>query len=166
MSAKTAILAASALVASVLAAQAEPSRIQQFDDWGVYAYAGKTGTICYALSMPKTMEPPGIDHGKNYFLVSPAAGKGGGFVPESVRGYLLKPGAPITVTVGDKSFAMVSKDNAAWVREPAEEPDLVAAMQGGSDMTVSATSKRGTATRYTYSLAGISAALKKVAACP
>jgi hypothetical protein len=30
------------------------------------------------------------------------------------------------------------------VRKEALEPDLVAAMQGGSDTTVSATSKRGT----------------------
>ncbi|MGA1802818.1 invasion associated locus B family protein [Rhizobium sp. HT1-10] len=164
MPAKTPILAVAALVASALSAHAEPSRIQQYDDWGVYSYAAKSGTVCYALSMPKKMEPAGIDHGKNYFLVSPAS-NGGGFVPEAVRGYMLKPGAPITVAVDDKRFAMVSKDNAAWVRDEAKEPDLVAAMRDGSDMTVSATSKRGTSTRYTYSLAGISAALKKVSAC-
>ena len=165
MPGKMSFLVVAAVLASSVAAFAEPSRIQQYDDWGVYSYAGKTGTVCYALSMPKAMEPDGIDHGKNYFLVSPAAG-GGGFVPEAVRGYMLKPGAPISVAVDDtKQFAMVSKDNAAWVRDEAKEPDLVAAMRGGSDMTVSATSKRGTPTRYTYSLAGISAALKKVSAC-
>lgn len=165
MPANIRLLAAAAFFASALAAHAEPSRIQQFDDWGVYSYASKTGTVCYALSMPKTMEPAGIDHGKNYFLVSPSSAKGGGFVPEAVRGYMLKPGAPITVSVGDRSFAMVSKDNAAWVQQEAQEPALIAAMKGGSDMTVSATSKRGTATRYTYSLTGISAALQKVATC-
>ncbi|MBO9098729.1 MULTISPECIES: invasion associated locus B family protein [unclassified Rhizobium] len=163
MPAKLPIFAVAAVLVSSAAAFAEPSRIQQFDDWGVYSYAAKSGTVCYALSMPTKMEPAGIDHGKNFFLVSPSAD--GGFVPEAVRGYMLKPGAPITVSVDDKRFAMVSKDNAAWVRDVAQEPDLVAAMRGGSDMTVSATSKRGTPTRYTYSLDGISAALKKVSAC-
>ena len=166
MPAKTPFLAAAALFASALAAHAEPSRIQQFDDWGVYSYASASGTVCYALSMPTKMEPAGIDHGKNYFLVSPAGGKGGGFVPEAVMGYPLKVGGPVAVSVGETRFAMVAKDNAAWVQSEAQEPALVAALQGGSDMTVSATSKRGTATRYTYSLSGISAALKKVAACP
>jgi len=166
MSAKIACFAAAALVASALAAQAEPSRIQQFDDWGVYSYPAASGTVCYALSMPKTMAPSGIDHGKNYFLVSPAGGKGGGFVPEAVMGYALKAGGPVSVSVGETRFAMVSKDNAAWTESPAQDPALVAALQGGAEMTVSATSKRGTATRYTYSLSGISAALKKVASCP
>lgn len=165
MSVKIRFVAVSAFFASALAAHAEPSRIQQFDDWGVYSYQTKGDTFCYALSMPKTMEPAGIDHGKNYFLVSPSSAKGGGFVPEAVRGYDLKAGAPITVTVGERSFDMVSKDNAAWVRDEAQEPALVEAMRGGSDMTVRAISKRGTATRYTYSLSGITAALKKVSAC-
>lgn len=159
------ILAGAFLFTSVVTAVAEPSRIQQFDDWGVYSYASKSGTVCYALSMPKKMEPAGIDHGKNYFLISQGNGKGNDFVPEAVRGYLLKPGAPITITVGDRSFDMVSKDNAAWVKNESQEPDLVTAMQRGSGMTVSATSKRGTTTRYSYSLAGISEALKKVSAC-
>jgi hypothetical protein len=164
MPARHIISALSIFAASAATAFAEPSRIQQYDDWGVYSYASKTGTTCYALSMPKTMEPAGVDHGKNYFLVA-AGGKSGSFVPEAVRGYALKPDAPITVTVGDRSFAMVSKDNAAWVSQVSQEPALVAAMKGGSDMTVRATSLRGTATRYTYSLSGITAALKRVAAC-
>lgn len=162
MPAKLPIFAVAAVLVSSAAAFAEPSRIQQFDDWGVYSYAAKSGTVCYALSMPTKMEPAGIDHGKNFFLVSPSAD--GGFVPGGARLYA-EAGAPITVSVDDKRFAMVSKDNAAWVRDVAQEPDLVAAMRGGSDMTVSATSKRGTPTRYTYSLDGISAALKKVSAC-
>lgn len=164
MSVKIRFVAVSAFVASALAAHAEPSRIQQFDDWGVYSYQSKGDTVCYALSMPKTMEPAGVDHGKNYFLVSPSSAKGGAFVPETVAGYALKPGAT-SVTIGDRSFSMVSKDNAAWVQEEAREPALVDAMRGGSGMTVNAMSRRGTATRYTYSLSGITAALKKVLAC-
>lgn len=164
MSAKIRFITVSAFFASALAVHAEPSRIQQFDDWGVYSYQSKGSTVCYALSMPKTMEPSGIDHGKNYFLVSPSGAKGGGFVPEAVAGYALKPGTA-SVDVDGRSFSMVSKDNAAWVQEEAQEPALVNAMRGGSDLTVHATSKRGTATRYTYSLSGITAALKKVSAC-
>ena len=47
----------------------------------------------------------------------------------------------------------------------AEEPALVAAMKGGRSMTVKATSGRGTATSYSYSLSGISAALKQIESC-
>ncbi len=38
-------------------------------------------------------------------------------------------------------------------------------MKGGSSMTVTATSARGTATSYSYSLSGISAALQKIQNC-
>lgn len=164
MSVKIRFVAVSAFFASTLAAHAEPSRIQQFDDWGVYSYQSKGNTVCYALSVPKTMEPSGIDHGKNYFLLSPGGGKGGGFVPEAVAGYELRPGGT-SINIAGRSFSMLSKGNSAWVQDEAQEPVLVNAMRGGSDMTVNAMSKRGTATRYTYSLSGITAALKKVSTC-
>ena len=70
-----------------------------------------------------------------------------------------------TVTIDNKNFVMFVKDSSAWVENAAEEPALVAAMKGGSTMTVKATSARGTATSYTYSLSGISAALQKIQNC-
>jgi hypothetical protein len=38
-------------------------------------------------------------------------------------------------------------------------------MKGGKSMTVKAVSGRGTATSYSYSLSGISAALKQIESC-
>jgi invasion protein IalB len=46
-----------------------------------------------------------------------------------------------------------------------EEPQMVSAIRKGADMLVEATSRRGTATSYSYSLSGITAALKQVAKC-
>lgn len=147
------------------AAAAQPTRINEFDDWGVYSYASKDGTVCYALSRPKEMKPEGVDHGANFFIVSPGGDGGSAYVPEAIMGYALKPGSDINVTIGDDKYVMFTKDNAAWVQKENEEPQLVASMKGGSDMQVEATSKRGTATSYSYSLSGITAALKQVAKC-
>ncbi len=47
----------------------------------------------------------------------------------------------------------------------AEEPALVNAMKTGKDMQVQAKSRRGTGTAYSYSLSGISAALKQIEKC-
>jgi hypothetical protein len=38
-------------------------------------------------------------------------------------------------------------------------------MRSGKTMMLEAKSRRGTATRYTYSLSGVRAALKKIAEC-
>jgi hypothetical protein len=166
MSVKPIAIALSLLLSGAsFAAAAQPTRINEFDDWGVYSYASKDGTVCYALTAPKEMKPEGVDHGRNFFIVSPGGDGGSAYVPEAIMGYALKSGSPVNVTIGDDKFVMFTRDNAAWVQKENEEPQLVTAMKGGSDMLVEATSKRGTATSYSYSLSGITAALKQVAKC-
>lgn len=60
---------------------------------------------------------------------------------------------------------MLAKDNTAWVSDAALEPELVNALRSGSQMTLRATSARGTHTTYTYSLTGVMAALEQAARC-
>ena len=49
--------------------------------------------------------------------------------------------------------------------EESREHDVISAIRSGSDMTVEAVSQRGTAITYTYSLNGVTAALKRMASC-
>ncbi|WP_229002361.1 invasion associated locus B family protein [Rhizobium sp. AB2/73] len=42
---------------------------------------------------------------------------------------------------------------------------MIQALKSGDKLELHATSKRGTATRYSYSLSGITAALKRISAC-
>ena len=60
---------------------------------------------------------------------------------------------------------MFSQGNNAWMSDINKEPELVAAMRSGRSMKVSGVSTRGTQTSYTYSLSGVTAALKEVANC-
>jgi hypothetical protein len=60
---------------------------------------------------------------------------------------------------------MFTQGDGAWLKNKAEEPSLVAAMRAGSKMNVAGQSRRGTNTSYVYSLSGVTAALKDVAAC-
>lgn len=164
MSKKTCALAVSIALLSTAAMAAQPSRVQQFEAWGVYSYGSGSGKSCYILSVPVQQLPAGVDHGDNFFLVAPQAGKSN-MMPQAIMGYNLKEGSRIMVTIGNDTFTMVPKDKAAWVRDPAREPVLVAAMRAGSDMTVKAVSARGTNTSYTYSLKGVTAALAAVSKC-
>ena len=148
--------------AAAAAAPAAPTRIQQFDAWGAYSYQSAGGKVCYVLSVPTTKTPAtGIDHGDNFFIVSQRPGQNISYEPQAMMGYSLK----VNVVIDNKTFVMFTKDKAAWVENAAQEPALVAALKSGHSLKVSATSKKGTATSYTYSLKGVTAALKQIENC-
>ncbi|AYM58365.1 MULTISPECIES: invasion associated locus B family protein [Agrobacterium] len=158
--------AAAILLTSVGVASAQsPTRIQQFNAWGAYSYKSGNSTVCYVLSIPTSKEPASVDHGDIFFIVSQRPGQNISYEPQAMVGYTLKQGSKVNVTIDNKNFVMFTKDKAAWVENAAEEPALVAAMKGGKSMTVKAVSGRGTATSYSYSLSGISAAFKQIESC-
>lgn len=160
---KSAVLAlALTLVPAVAATAAQPTRIKQFEAWGVYSYTNNGSTSCYALSVPTTSAPASVNHGDNFFLISP---QGQALMPQAIMGYALRDGSDVAVAIDSENFELAPRDNTAWVRNQSREPALVEAMRGGSRMTLKATSRRGTSTSYSYSLSGVTAALQEVRKC-
>lgn len=153
------------LASAGIASAQSPTRIQQFKAWGAYSYKAGNNTVCYVLSVPTAKEPAAVDHGDIFFIVSQRPGQNISYEPQAMMGYALQSNSKVNVTIDGKNFVMFTKDKAAWVENAAEEPALVAAMKSGSSMTVAATSSRGTKTSYSYSLSGISAALKQIESC-
>ena len=160
----TAAAATVAAAASVASAQT-PTRLDQFQAWGVYKYEQGGKTACYALSKPIAAEPRSVNHGDNWFFVYKRPDAAVNLEPEVRAGYNLKAGSQVEVTVDDKTFKFDPSDVSAWMSNAAQEPEFVAAAKRGRNMVVNATSKRGTNTKYTYSLMGITKALTKVAEC-
>lgn len=159
---RTCCFALSLTLVSAAAASAQPTRIKQFDAWGVYSYTQDGRKNCYALSVPVEARPNTVNHGDNFVLVAP---QGSGYAPQAIMGYSLKPETEVAVRVDDKQFSMLPKDNAAWVKNQSAEPEMVKAMRAGRQMQVQATSRRGTDTSYSYSLKGVTAALREVQKC-
>ncbi|ABR61895.1 hypothetical protein GOC91_07795 [Sinorhizobium medicae] len=153
------------LAASGVASAQSPTRIQQFNAWGAYSYQAGNGKVCYVLSVPKEKSPASVDHGDIFFLVSQRPGQNISYEPQAMMGYQLQDNSKVNVVVDGRTFVMFTKGNSAWVENAAEEPALVAAMKSGKAMSVNAKSRRGTETSYSYSLSGISAALKQIEAC-
>lgn len=156
-------LAAAGLAGPALAQSA--TRISQQGDWGVYSYVQNNAKVCYVLTVPKDEQPNTLDHGDMFFFVSQKPGQNVSFEPQFIAGYNFKEGSTVQVKVGNKSFSMFTRGSSAWMENAAEEPLLIAAMKGGADMQVSATSGRGNPTKYLFSLRGISAALESIASC-
>ncbi len=160
------LLAAAAIVATSVASSAQtPTRIKQFKAWGAYSFKDKTGKVCYILSIPTDKKPADRDHGDVFFLVSQKPGKNVAFEPQVEVGYPFKPDSEVIVNVDGQKFSMFTKGNNAWMKNAAQEPDLVAKMRNGKSMKVTGRSRRGTQTSYVYSLSGVTAALGEIGKC-
>jgi hypothetical protein len=156
---------AACIVGGAIAAE-KPNLVGTFKDWHVYsAGKGKTRT-CYALSVPKEMNPANVMRDDVFFLISSWPANKTLNQPSIVPGYQYGANSKAQVQVGSDKFAFFTKNEGgaggAWMETVADEKKLVAAMKRGSAMIVTGTSARGTLTTDNYSLAGFGAALDKL----
>ena len=78
-------------------------------------------------------------------------------------GYPINAEKDVTVQIDGNTFKLKARDERAYVYDATQELKLLEAMKGGAKMVVKATSKRGTKTIDTYSLKGVTSALKSLA---
>lgn len=150
--------------AAPAAAQGQPQSkaVAQFGDWSVYVSTASP-KVCYAISQPKTRSPEGLKRDPAYFFISTRPGENVKNEVTVTVGFPLKEGSDATLTVGNATLQLYTKDQGAWVRNVADEAKLVEAMKRGKDLTVASTSLRGNATTDKYSLVGLGQALDRVA---
>jgi len=142
-----------------------PTRIKQHNAWGAYSHSGTKGKICYVLSVPIQMEPSDREHGDVFFMLSQHPGQNLTLEPQFTVGYPFQDQSKVVVNIDGKKFSMFTRGSNAWMENPAEEPQVVVAMRAGKSMSVSGQSRRGTQTKYTYSLSGVTASIKEIKAC-
>ena len=129
-----------------------------FKDWAAYAEGKDKNRICWIYSEPKKAEGKYKKRGRIYAVVSHRPGRKTIDEVQFTAGYTFRKNSEVKVTVNKKSFDLFTDDDAAWTRSPEEDEALVAAMRAGNRMIVTGVSSRGTRTKDTYSLAGVSAA--------
>lgn len=143
-----------------------PNLIGTFKDWHVYSAGKGKNRTCYALSVPKEMNPTNVMRDEVFFLISSWPANKTVNQPSVVPGYQYGSNSKAQVQVGSDKFIFFTKNDGgaggAWMENLANEKKLVAAMKRGSSMIVTGTSARGTLTTDDYSLAGFSAALDKL----
>ena len=79
---------------------------------------------------------------------------GGGYVQITAK-------VDATAQIGTSTYLMFGQSDGAWIKNAAEEPQLVEAMRKGAELIIKGKSARGTETTDTYSLMGISNALDR-----
>ena len=137
----------------------------QFGDWGAYKAAPGGKKVCFALAKPSAMttEPAGRPRDPSYAFISTRPAEKVKNEVSMIVGYPQKAGVDASAAIGSASYVMYTQNDGAWVKNAAEEVQMVDAMRKGTDLVVKSVSALGTKTTDTYSLKGLAEALDKVA---
>jgi hypothetical protein len=79
-----------------------------------------------------------------------------------IMGFPMKDGSEASAEIGSNTFSLLATGANAWVKNPAEENQFIAALKKGSKLVVTADSVKGKTTTDTYVLTGLAQALDKV----
>lgn len=129
-----------------------------YNDWSSYVDGAGQARTCWMYSEPTKDEGNYTRRGRIYVLVTHRPGEGTTNQVQFTAGYDYREGSAVQVDIGGRAFELFTNGDSAWARDKAGDEALVAAMRAGSTMVVSGVSSRGTATKDTYSLSGVSAA--------
>ena len=137
----------------------------QFGEWGAYRATPGGKKICFALSKPTaaTSEPSSRTRDAVYAFVSTRPSEKVRNEVSVIVGYPQKAGHDATAAIDSSTYPMYTQNDGAWVKNAAEETQMVETMRRGSDLVVKSESARGTKTTDTYSLKGMAQALDRVA---
>ena len=142
----------------------EPTLIGQFGSWGAYSATPGGRKVCFALAKPSSSKtnPPNRPRDPAFVFVSTRpAEKVSNEVSVSI-GYQLKPGSEGSLEVGTAKYAMYTQGDGLWIKNAAEEAQMVEALKRGADVTVKGMSAKGTETTDVFSLKGLAQALDRV----
>lgn len=142
---------------STTAPAQEPQSIGTFGKWTAYSLKGKNGTECYIASKPIDTQPKNVRRDPVHFLVTHKS------MVNTIIGYNFKKDSQANLTIDASRFTMITDGDGAWLDTTKKDQQAVLAMKRGNKMIVQGTSWRGTKTRDTYSLDGVTAAMKAIA---
>lgn len=156
-------LMAGAFGVGPLHAAPKPDSLGTFNKWVAYTYKSGSSKVCYIVSQPVDSNPKGLNRDPVFFLVTHRPGDKIRNEVNTIIGYPFKKGSTSSVTVDNATgFKFFTSGDGAWAGSKEADAKVVRAMKNGANMVVVGRSGRGTKTTDKYSLAGVSAAMKKI----
>ncbi len=158
------------LCAGLLLAQttdaADRTAVGIFRDWGAFREGpADSPTRCFAIAAPPRGSPS-AGHGAFASVASWPARRVRGQVAIHLS-YPARDGAPVTLAIGDASFALTGRGQDAWAHDRHADARIVAAMRSGSSMSISSVGIGGHPFADGYRLRGAASAIDAAAlACP
>ncbi|MBD9526147.1 hypothetical protein [Paracoccus sp. PAR01] len=163
------VAAAAAIVAiatsTPLFAQDSSKQLANEGDWT--AFSASSPKECWAVSAPKSSTntdasgaPKDVTRGDIRLYVAYRPGQSSGEVSFS-GGYPFAPDSAVEVNIGGQVFKLFTEGESAWPGSASEDGKLISALRDGSSAIITGRSARGTVTKDTFSLSGITAMTNK-----
>ncbi|MBI4047597.1 MAG: hypothetical protein HY371_12345 [Devosia nanyangense] len=144
-------------------AQAQGVRLLgDFRDWSSYAANDASGSVCFALSKPKSVNPTPDGYGQAYLYLTHRPTENVTNELNLVAGFTFAPDTPATLSVGSQVFQLFTENDAAWLQDPGQSDALASAIRAGSTLVIEGTSDKGIRVTQTFSLSGATAASKAI----
>ncbi len=146
-------------------AGAQPKLLGQYAERGAYTASPGGKKVCFAISKPTASQtnPPDRPRNPVYVFISTRLADKVTNEVSIIIGYPFKPGSEASAQIGSTSFALYTQLDGAWIKNAAEEAQMVDAMRGGDNVVVKGESAKGTQTTDTFNLKGVSQALDRMA---
>lgn len=132
----------------------------EFRDWTA-ATMQADGKICLAYTQPRESAPKNLKRDPIILYVTRRPGRSGKIEVSIKIGYAVRDKSTPTASIGDETFDMFARNDTAWLANIEDDVRLIEAMRKSQDLVIQATSRRGTRTTDTFSLAGMSAAVDR-----
>ncbi|WP_439332084.1 invasion associated locus B family protein [Paracoccus salsus] len=129
-------------------------------DWTVFA--ADNPKECWAVSPPKSTlnskdgKEVEVTRGDIRLYVAYRPGQNGEV--SFTGGYPFAPDSTVEVDVGGQKFNLFTEGESAWTGSPSEDQKLIGALRAGTTAVITGRSSRGTTTKDSFSLSGITAA--------
>jgi hypothetical protein len=142
----------------------KPTLLGQYGEWGAYTASPGGKKLCFAIAKPTSAEtnPPNRPRNPVYMFVSTRPADKVVNEVSIITGYPFKPGSEASAAIGSTTYALYTQQDGAWIKNAAEEAQMVDAMRAGQTAVVKGTSAKGTESTDSYSLKGLSQALDRV----
>lgn len=154
-------MACGVVLAGSAAAQESTNRVAVQTAWSVFVDGNPTE--CWAVSAPsetlntRNGQPAQVNRGDIQLFATYRQGQSAAEI-SFTGGYPFADGSTVEVVVGSDTFQLFTDGSWAWAGSPEDDARILAAMRRGQNAVLSARSSRGTTTRDTFSLFGLTAA--------
>jgi hypothetical protein len=142
----------------------KPTLLGQYGEWGAYTASPGSKKVCFAIAKPTSSQtnPPDRPRNPVYMFISSRPAEKVSNEVSIIIGYPFKPGTEASAAVGSTAYALYTQQDGAWIKNAAEEAQMVDAMRAGQNAVVKGVSAKGTQSTDTYSLKGLAQALDRV----
>ncbi len=142
----------------------KPTLLGQYGEWGAYTASPGGKKVCFAIAKPTSSQtnPPDRPRNPVYMFISSRPAEKVSNEVSIIVGYPFKPGSEASAAVGSTTYALYTQQDGAWIKNAAEEAQMIDAMRAGQSAVVKGVSAKGTQSTDTFSLKGLAQALDRV----